>query len=81
MGRLLFHAPVRFLSFENLLAVGKSNMHAFADRGLVFALKGENVCQKSLYTRIAHGRHRSRQFYNICLPDLASSFQNRKRVV
>ena len=70
MRRLVFHAPVHFLGFENFLAVGKSNMHAFADRGMVFALKGENICQKSLYTRIAHG-----------LPDLASSFQNRKRVV
>jgi hypothetical protein len=31
---------------EDLLAIGKSNKHTFADRVLVFALKGENVRQK-----------------------------------
>ena len=59
MGRLVFHASVYFLGFENLLAIGKSNMHTFADRLWVFALKGENVGQEGFYTRIGHWCYRS----------------------
>ena len=39
------------------------NMHTFADRSLVFSLKGKNVGQEKFYTRVSHGRHRSFTFY------------------
>ncbi len=59
VGRFVLHAPVYFLGFEDLLAVCKRNMHAFVDRGIVFALKGENVCQKASIRASLMG----------CLPD------------
>jgi len=43
VGCLVLHASVRFRSFEDLLTVGKSNMHTVPDRIWVFALNGENV--------------------------------------
>jgi hypothetical protein len=58
VSRLVLHASIHFLGFEDLLAVGKSNMHTLANRVWVFALKGENVGQEEFYTRIGHGRHR-----------------------
>jgi hypothetical protein len=42
VGRLVFHAPVHFLALTIC-------SHAFADRKLVFTLKGDNICQKTLY--------------------------------
>ena len=69
--RLILHAPIDFLRFEDLPAVGKSNMHTFADRTYAFAFKGENVGQESFNTRIGHGRHRSplsRIEYMLALP-------------
>ena len=61
VGRLVLHAPIRFLRPIDFPAVGKRNMHTIADRLRVFAFKGENVGQESLYTRIGHGRLRSPQ--------------------
>ena len=49
--RLVLHAPIRFLRPIDFPAVGKRNMHTVADRLWVFAFKGENVGQESLYTR------------------------------
>jgi hypothetical protein len=70
VGRLLLHAPVHFLGFEDLLAIGKSNTHAFADRSLVFSLQGENVGQKRFYTRIAASLFAP---ISICLPPASPS--------
>ena len=59
VSRLVLHTSVHFLRFEDLLAVGKSNMHTFADRTYAFAFKGENVGQESFNARIGQGCHRS----------------------
>ena len=64
VGRLVLHAPIRFLRPVDLPAVGKRDMHTIADR-LRVAFKGENVGQESLYARIGHGRLRSPQSRNI----------------
>ena len=46
-------------AFEDLLAVGKSNIYTFADGVGAFAFQGENVDQESLRAHVGHGRHRS----------------------
>jgi hypothetical protein len=57
--RFVLHAFVHFLGFEDLLAVGKSNIYTFADGVWAFAFKGENVGQERLCANVGHGRHRS----------------------
>jgi hypothetical protein len=57
VSRLIRHAPINFLRFEDLLAVGKSDADALADRVIIFALKRQNVGQKGLGT-LVHRVHR-----------------------
>ena len=57
VSRLILHAPIDFLRFEDLLAVGKSDADALADRVIIFALKRQNVGQKGLDT-LVHRVHR-----------------------
>ena len=59
MRRFVLHAFVHFLGFEDLLAVGKSDIYTFADGVWAFAFKGENVGQEKLCANVGHGHHRS----------------------
>jgi hypothetical protein len=61
VGRFVLHASIRFLRPIDLPAVGKRDKYTIADSLSVFAFKGENVGQESLYARIGHGRLRSPQ--------------------
>ena len=43
---LILHASIYFLRFEYLLAVGKSNAHALANRVIILALKRKKSARK-----------------------------------
>ena len=57
MSRFILHAPIDFLRFEDLLAVGKRDADALADRVIIFALKRQNVGQKG-HDTLVHRVHR-----------------------
>jgi len=65
--RFVLHAFVHFLDFEDLLAVGKSNMYTIADGVWAFAFKSENVGEETHSVRTSVMAVTARPDQNICL--------------